>query len=119
QDLRVRDADRVERDIDAPRLVDHGLKMLVHSLLFESVYLRRLGRSACGMDFLGDIFDARPASPREKELRPLARKGTRDGAADPAARSVDHRNLVLQHHLGFLSVPRVVTPDPDTATSRK
>src|SRR5262249_7243482 len=34
----------------------------------------------------------------------VARKGTRHSAADRASRSVDHRNLVVQHHVGFLLV---------------
>jgi hypothetical protein len=79
--------------------------MLVHSLLVESVDLRRLGGSAGGIDFLGDRVDRCPVAPGEKELGPLSRKGACDGAADPASPSVDHRNLVLQHHLWFLSVP--------------
>ena len=64
QDLRVRDADRVERDVDAARLVDHGLQMLVHGLLVERVDLRRLGGSAGGNDVLRDRFDRCPAGAR-------------------------------------------------------
>jgi hypothetical protein len=33
--------------------------MLVHRLLVESVYLRRLGGSTSGIDLLGDSFDGR------------------------------------------------------------
>jgi len=73
--------------------------MLVHSLLMESVYLRRLGGSAGGNDFFGDSVNGRLATSGEKELGPLTRKTTRDSAADPASGSVDHRNLILQHHL--------------------
>jgi hypothetical protein len=105
QNLRVRDADRVERDIDATRLIDHGLEMLVQGLLVESVDLGRLSGSAGGSEVLSDRFDRWPLAPGEKQLRPLRRKGTRDSAADRASGSVDHRNLVLQHHLWFLSVP--------------
>src|SRR5207245_10408705 len=75
--------------------------MRVHSLLVESVYLRRLGESAAGNDFLGDNFDGCPVASREKKLGPLTRKGTRDSAADPASGSVDHRNPVLEHHLSL------------------
>jgi hypothetical protein len=85
QNLRTRDPDRVERNIDAARLLDHGLEMLVHSLLVERVDLRRLGRSAGGINFVGDSFDVRPAPPGEKQLGPLARKGTRNSAADRAS----------------------------------
>jgi hypothetical protein len=80
--------------------------MLVHSLLVESVNLRRLGGSAGRNDFLGDSFDGCPVASGEKKLGSLARKGACDTAADRASDSVDHRNLILQHHLWFLSVPR-------------
>src|SRR5258708_15114062 len=79
--------------------------MLVHSLLVEGVYLRRLGGSAGGNDVLSDRFDGCPEAPGEKKLGPLVRKGARDSTADRASGSVDHRNFVLQHHLWFLSVP--------------
>ena len=99
--LRIGDADRVERDVDAARLVDHGLQMLVHRLLVERVDLRRLGGSAGGLDVLGDDFDWCQVAPGEKELGALGREGACDRTADRASRSVDHRNLVLQHHLWF------------------
>src|SRR6266487_4267916 len=84
--------------------------MLVHGLLVESVDLRRLGGSAGGNDLLGDRFDGCQVAPGEKQLGPLARKGACDSAADGASGSVDHRNLVRQQHLWFLSLPGVVTP---------
>src|SRR5215468_7325451 len=73
--------------------------MLVQSLLVEGVYLHRLSRSAGGNDVLGDRFDRRPLAPGEKKLGSLARSGARDSPADRASRSVNHRNLVPQHHL--------------------
>src|SRR5260370_21480442 len=79
--------------------------MLVQGLLVESVYLRRVGGSAGGNDVLGDRFDGCQVAPGEKKLGPLTRKGACDRAADRASGSVDHRNLVLQHHLWFLSLP--------------
>src|SRR5687767_15591392 len=77
--------------------------MLVHRLLVESVDLRGLGGSSGGNDLLGERFDRCPESPGEKELGALRRKGARDSAADRASGSVDHRNLVLEHHLAFPS----------------
>src|SRR5258708_2940881 len=77
--------------------------MLIHSLLVESVDLRRLGGSAGGNDVLSDRFDRRSLAPSEKKLGPLMRKGTRDTPADLASGSVDHPNFVLHHHLWFLS----------------
>src|SRR5256885_5687641 len=73
--------------------------MRVQSLLVESVDLRRLGGSAGRKDLPGDGFDGSQVASREKELGPLPRKGARDSAADPASGSVDHGNLILQHHL--------------------
>src|SRR5262245_63904817 len=75
--------------------------MLVHSLLVESVDLRRLGRSAGGNDVLSDRFDRRPAAPGEKKSGPLARKGACDSAADCASGSIDHSVLVLKQHCIF------------------
>ena len=86
--------------------------MRVHSLLVESVYLRSLGGSAGGNDLLGDDLDGCPAASRQKDAGPLSSKGTRDSAADPAPGSVDHRNLVIQHHLWFLPIPSGHTRPP-------
>jgi hypothetical protein len=80
--------------------------VLVHGLLVERVDLRRLGGSAGGNDFLGDRFDGCQVAAGEKQLGPLGRKGARDRTAGRASGSVDHRNLVLQQHPWFLSVPR-------------
>jgi hypothetical protein len=86
QNLRPRHPNRVERDIDAARLINHGLQMLVHSLLVESVDLRRLGGSAGGNDVLSDRFDRCPEAPGEKKRGPLARKAraTEPPIAPPA-----------------------------------
>src|SRR5216684_8986316 len=86
--------------------------MLVYSLLVESVGLRRLGGSAGGNDVLSDRFDRCLAAPGEKNLGPFARKGACDSTADRTSASVDHRNLVLQHHFWFLSVPGCSHPTP-------
>ena len=74
QNLRVRDADRVERDVDAARPVDHGPEVLVHRLLVERVDLRRLGGSAGGDDVLGDDFDGCRWRPVRKSLAPSRAK---------------------------------------------
>src|SRR5215469_15807958 len=77
--------------------------MLVHSLLVESVDLRPLGGSSSGNDFLSDRLDQGTVAPGEKKLGPFARKGACNSTADITSASVDHRNLVLQQHLRFLS----------------
>ena len=69
-DLRVRDADRVERDVDAARLLDHRLQVLVDRLLVERVDRRRLGRAARRDDVPRDRLDRRPQAPGEKQLAP-------------------------------------------------
>jgi hypothetical protein len=70
--------------------------MLLHSLLVESVDLRRLGGAAGGNDFLGDNFDGFPLAPGEKQLGTLRRKGACDSAANGASGSVDHSGLVFK-----------------------
>src|SRR5579863_7026671 len=95
--------------------------MLVHSLLVESIDLRRLGGAAGGNDVLSDRFDRRQFAPGEKNLRPLACEGA-CGAADVASGTVDHCNFVLQHHVRFLSVLSVnvrIVNDVDTRTPGK
>jgi hypothetical protein len=104
QNLRIRDPDRVERDIDAARLTDDGLQMLVDSLLVERVNLRRLSGSTGGNDVLGNRLDRCTVMPSEKNLSPLVRKGACDSTADPTAGSVDHRHLVLENHLWLRSM---------------
>src|SRR5215813_6708165 len=78
--------------------------MLVHSLLVESIDLRRLSGSAGGNDLLGDNFDGGQTVPGEKNLGPLRRKRTRDSAANAPSRSIDDRDLVLQLHVRFHSL---------------
>ena len=68
------------------------------------------------MSFATASTGARQA-PGEKHLGPLAREGACDGAADRASGSVDHRDLVLQHHRLVLSVSYSAVDDADTATS--
>ena len=100
---RIRDPDRVERDVEVARLVDHGLEVLVHGLLVEGVDRRRLGGPAGGNDLLGDRFDRCPVAAGDKQRGPLAHKGAGDRAADGAAGAVEHRDLVGQQHRWFLS----------------
>src|SRR5262249_997346 len=103
--LRVRDADRVERDIDPSRPVDDGLEVRAHGLFVEGVHFRGRGESSGGSDFPGDGFDRRLAAPCQKELRPLAREGAGDRSADRASGAVDYGVLVLQQQGVLLPIP--------------
>src|SRR5262245_28620641 len=76
--------------------------MLVHSQLVEGVYLRRLGGSASGNDFLCDHFDGRPVAPGKKKFGSFASKGARDSATYSASGSINYSDLVLQQHTNFL-----------------
>ena len=67
-------------------------------MFVERVDLRCLGGSARRNDVPGDCIDGRPPAAGEKQDGPLAGKGARDGAADCPSASVDHRDLVLEHH---------------------
>src|SRR6185295_9530530 len=113
--VRIREADGIERDVEAACLVDHGLKMMVHGPFVESINFCDVGGIAGGEDLLADDFYGCPVAPGEKKRRPLARKRARHGAADSTSRSVNHRNLVLQQHL---KVPFSVC-DADTTTPEK
>jgi len=109
-DLRVRDAYGVERDVDVARLVDHRPEVPVDGVLVERVDRRRLGRATGGDDLLGERLDRGQQAPRQEEPGPFAREGAGHRGADRAAGAVDHRNFVVQHHLGLLSMMQ--TPPP-------
>src|SRR5690348_14769257 len=73
--------------------------MLVHSLLVESIDLRRCSECAAGNDIFSNGFDGCTAASGEKNLGPFAREGACGSTADRTSASVDHCNLVFQHHL--------------------
>src|SRR5680860_976212 len=82
------------------------------------------GGSAGSRDVVGDQVDGGPVAPGEKYLGTLRRKSACDRAADPASSSIDHRNLVLQHHRCPPCVPGGSEPsepsnDVDTASLAK
>jgi len=76
--------------------------MLVHRLLIESVDRRRLGGCARGNDVPSERVDRRREAPGDKKLGPLGGKGARDSTTDRTSGSIDHGNLVFQHHLSDL-----------------
>src|SRR5580692_13028775 len=72
--------------------------MLVDGLFVQRVDLGHLGAATGGKDVLGDCIDRPPATSREENVGPFARKGPRDRTADRASGSIDHGVLVLQQH---------------------
>src|SRR6187397_1636625 len=84
--------------------------MTVYVLFVESVNFCNVGGIAGGGDLLTDDLYGCPVVPGEKKRRPLARKCARHGTADRTSRSVNHRDLVLQQHLWFLSPFVMQTP---------
>ena len=85
-DLSIREADGVERDVDAAGLVDHRAQMLVDRPFVERVDLRCVGGTARGDDFPGNRFDRRAEPPGEKQPGSLARnaRATAPPIAPPA-----------------------------------
>ena len=69
--------------------------MLIHGLLIEGVYLRRLSGTFGANDFLSDCFDGFQFVPGEKKFGALTRKGACDSAANRASGSVNYNILVL------------------------
>ena len=98
-DLRIRDPDGVERDIDTTGFLDHRLEMIVHSLLVESVDRRRLGGSAGVKNVPGDRIDRFREAPGDEQPGAFAGCGACDSTSDRTSASIDHDDLVLQHHL--------------------
>jgi hypothetical protein len=107
QNAGVRNADRIERDIDAPNPVDHRLQMRIDGLLVQGIDLRGHRGSARRNNVLGQRIDGRPIATGEEKRDPLICEGTRDGATDAARGAVHNGDLVLQHG------------DTDTAMSAK
>jgi hypothetical protein len=97
EDRRVRDADRVERDVHAPGPLDDGPQVRRHRRLLERVDLRRLRGPAGGGDLPGDLVHRRLPPPGEEDPRTLGREGACHRTADRATGAVDHRDLVRQH----------------------
>jgi hypothetical protein len=102
--LRIRDADRIERDVHAVGdHVGYVVQMPVHGPLVEGVDLGNFGESVGRDNVLGNSFKRFAVAPREVQPGPLGRERPCDGTADRAPGPVDHGHLVLQQHLPLLS----------------
>jgi hypothetical protein len=97
QNAGVRNADRIERDIDAPNPADHRLQMRIDGLLVQRIDVRGHRGSARRNNVLGQRIDGRPISTGEEKRDPLIGGGTRDGATDAPRGAVHNGDLVLQH----------------------
>ena len=95
----VREGHGVQRDVDSARLCRHGVGVLGDGALVEHVDLRHVGRIA---DVVRHRLEPGPRAAGEVDAGAGTRERTRDGAADRPAAAVDHRGLVLQHHLDLL-----------------
>ena len=98
EDLGIRDADRVERDVDATCLFDHGPQVFIDGMLVQRVDDRRRGGSAGPDDVLGEHFERSQVAAGEEQPRSLPGEGVGDRPADGASRPVDDGNLVLEQH---------------------
>jgi hypothetical protein len=111
-------ADRVERDVDASRPLDHGVEVLLHGPLVQCVDLRRLRDAAGGDDRLGDGIHLRRIPAGQEEPGALASERAGDCGADRASGGVDHGGLVLEQHLRPPFVVVLVETPPPPGTDR-
>jgi hypothetical protein len=87
----VRDADGVERDVDATRAGRHGVGVLVDGFLIEGVDLRRLGCAARGPDLVGHLVEGGEGAPGKEDVCSLACEAAGDRGADCTGAAVDRR----------------------------
>ena len=80
-------ADRVERDVDASRSLDHVGEVLLHGVHVQRVDACRLGDAAGGDDVLGDRVQLRQVAPVRKSRAPSRAnaRATAPPIAPPAA----------------------------------
>jgi len=73
--LHVKDADGVERDVNAARYGRHRIGVLVDGLFVKGVDLRCLGHSACSGDILGHRIELRQCATGQEDLCSLSGEG--------------------------------------------
>jgi hypothetical protein len=83
--LHVRDAERVERDVDAAGLRRDGIGMKIDGAFVHRVEQRDLGRAARREYIGGDVFELGERASGEEHPRPLPGKGAGNHAADGAS----------------------------------
>src|SRR5262249_15835668 len=84
--------------------------MPVHCLFVESVDLGRFSLSARSHDLFRDYVYLAAVAACQKHSRTFPCKRSGNGAADPAAASVDHRVLILMQHGNCPFLSRTVRP---------
>src|ERR687898_3444469 len=93
---RIREGDRVERDISTrPALSVTDVMCSPRSLHVKGIALRHTADPPTEMSLAAAWTGARRRPVRKPG--PLAREGACDGTADRAPGSVEHRDLVLRH----------------------
>ena len=110
---------RVEFDVDAARLLNDGLEVVVDRRGVEGVDHLSVGPATRGRDLLGDHLDARGRAAGEKHLRTFGRQFLRHRRADGTSTTEHDRTLVLQHSWHLLletSEPRRGSPHSQRKT---
>ena len=93
----MRGPGRVELDVDAARLLNDGVEVVVDRRGVEGVDDLGVGMATRGRDLLGDHLDARGRAAGEKHLRTFGRQFLRHRRADGTSTTEHDRTLVLQH----------------------
>src|SRR5438445_2648916 len=88
-ELRVADADSVERDVEPTHLLDSRCKVPFDCSFIERIDLRRTADLVCNGLYSGE------SATRQEDLCALAGKSFRDGAAYGTTATINNRVLVL------------------------
>src|SRR5215470_7372950 len=94
----LRDSDRIERNIDGPRLAGYAGGVVLDGLLVEGVDRGSFGPAAGNADLGGQCLGHGLAPRGHEEARPLTSEGARQGAADGTGGTIDDRILVHEKH---------------------
>ncbi len=94
--LDVADPDGIERNINAPGLLDHFAQVLLDGKLVERVDERRLGHSSGLGDLLSHRLDGCSAATGKEDPCPFAGESAGNRTADGSSRSVDDRVFLLK-----------------------
>jgi hypothetical protein len=91
--LDVRDADRIQRDVDAAGLGRDGVGVLGHRFFIERIDLRHVSGN-----FTGDLVERGAGATGEENPGALTGECARHRAAYRACAAVDDRRLAFKQH---------------------